>query len=503
MDLALPTDRDRITIAILALGGQGGGVLADWILELANRNGYVAQGTSVPGVAQRTGSTVYYIEMVRQAPAGANRPDPVLAMMPVPGDVDIVIASELMEAGRAILRGFVTEDRTTLIGSTHRIYAISEKSVPGDGTASSQRILDAAGRRSKRFIGFDMDEAASRSGSVISSIMFGALAGCGILPFPREMFEAAVQHGGKAVAANLKGFGSGFEHAQVVMREVEAEAAPPEPTSEAGHALAARLCASLPGPAHAFALEGVRRLMDYQDRAYAELYLTRLEQIGAVDNGADNWRLTVETARSLARWMSYEDTIRVADLKVRASRKTRVEREVGVGAKQVLTVTEYMHPRLREVCETMPAGLGRWILARPGLCRRLEPFFARGRHVRTTSLRWFLLLRLLAGLRGMRRSTLRYAEENARIDAWLLFVCEVAVSDVALAAEVAASQRLIKGYSDTFERGLARFDSIMASTRPLVGRKDAAHRLHQLVDAALADEKGRHLSDLLAINDAV
>lgn len=502
MDLALPTDRDRITIAILALGGQGGGVLADWILELAKHNGYVAQGTSVPGVAQRTGSTVYYIEMVRRAPAGANRPDPVLAMMPIPGDVDIVIASELMEAGRAILRGFVTEGRTTLIGSTHRIYAISEKSVPGDGTGSSQRILDAAGRRAKRFIGFDMDEAASRSGSVISSIMFGALAGSGILPFRREMFEAAIQQGDKAVAANLKGFGSGFEQAQEVAREVEAEAAPPAPTSEAGHALAARLCASLPRPAQAFALEGVRRLMDYQDCAYAELYLTRLEQVSAYDNGADSWRLTMETARSLARWMAYEDTIRVADLKVRASRKTRVEREVGVGAKQVLTVTEYMHPRLREVCETMPASLGRWILARPRLCRRLEPFFAKGRHVRTTSVRWFLLLRLLAGLRGIRRSTLRYAEENARIDAWLLFVREVAVSDVALAAEVAASQRLIKGYSDTFERGLARFECIMASTRPLVGRKDAAVRLHQLVDAALADEKGKHLSDLLAINNA-
>ena len=105
--------RDRITIAILALGGDGGGVLAEWVQVVARANGYVAQGTSVPGVAQRTGSTVYYIELVRVGSQGDNRPDPVLAMMPVPGDVDIVIASELMEAGRAILRGFVSQDRTT------------------------------------------------------------------------------------------------------------------------------------------------------------------------------------------------------------------------------------------------------------------------------------------------------------------------------------------------------------------------------------------------------
>ena len=44
-----------IKIAILAMGGEGGGVLADWIVDMGEANGYVAQTTSVPGVAQRTG----------------------------------------------------------------------------------------------------------------------------------------------------------------------------------------------------------------------------------------------------------------------------------------------------------------------------------------------------------------------------------------------------------------------------------------------------------------
>ena len=118
-------ERARITIAVLGLGGQGGGVLADWIVQLGERGAHVAQGTSVPGVAQRTGATVYYVEMIPKGGTGAL----VLALTPVPGDVDIVVASELMEAGRAILRGFVTS-RTTLIGSTHRVYAIAEKSLP-------------------------------------------------------------------------------------------------------------------------------------------------------------------------------------------------------------------------------------------------------------------------------------------------------------------------------------------------------------------------------------
>lgn len=493
-----PTERDRITIAILALGGQGGGVLADWILDLANENGFVAQGTSVPGVAQRTGSTVYYIEMVRRSASRANRPDPVLAMMPVPGDVDIVIASELMEAGRAILRGFVSDDRTTLIGSTHRIYAISEKSALGDGTGASQRILDAAGRRSKRFIGFDMDAAASTAGSVISSIMFGALAGSGALPFSRDAFEAAITRGGKAVPANLRGLATGIAHAETVQADDVVTAAVPEPTTAAGRALRERIGATLPSAVQPIAIKGVRRLMDYQDRDYADLYLDRLSVVHAVDSGASDWCLTSETARHLALWMAYEDTIRVADLKVRATRSARVEREVGLKSDQVISVTEYMHPRLQEVCETLPSWVGRTILGSPLLRRLLRPLFAKGRHVTTTSLRWFVVLRLLAGMRGMRRSTSRFADEQSRIGHWLDLIVAAARRNAELATEVVRTQELIKGYSDTFERGLERFQTIAGAVPALLDAPDAAERVRNLRAAALADEDGKALDAALA-----
>src|SRR5512145_878791 len=91
-----------ISIAVLAIGGQGGGVLVDWIVALAEGQGWIAQATSVPGVAQRTGATIYYIEMIQaQTDNGAHPAYPVLALMPTPGDVDIVIGAELMEGGRS------------------------------------------------------------------------------------------------------------------------------------------------------------------------------------------------------------------------------------------------------------------------------------------------------------------------------------------------------------------------------------------------------------------
>ena len=96
--------------------------------------------TSVPGVAQRTGATNYYVELFPKTGAKANTRPPVLGLTPVPGDVDIVIASELMEAGRAVQRGLVTPDRTTFIVSTNRVYAMTEKIALADGRVDSARV---------------------------------------------------------------------------------------------------------------------------------------------------------------------------------------------------------------------------------------------------------------------------------------------------------------------------------------------------------------------------
>ena len=480
--------RQRIGIAILALGGQGGGVLADWIQEVARAEGWLAQGTSVPGVAQRTGSTVYYVELARQTEERA----PIMAQMPAPGDVDIVIASELMEVGRALVRGFASPDRTTLIGSTHRIYAISEKSAMGDGRGDGDKILEAAHKRAQRFIGFDMEAATERSGSVISSIMFGALAGSRALPFARETFEAAIRHSKIAVESNLKGFDEGYRAAQApVALPEQVDHDTPTPSTDAGRALYARVQKTLPRPAHRNTLHGLHKLLDYQGPQYGTLYLDRLERIARLDGPE---ALIVETARHLALWMAYEDTIRVADLKTRASRIDRVRTEVKVGDSQLLGVTEFMHPRLQEVCETLPAGLGRAILKNAMARRILEPFFREGRYVKTSSLPWFLVLRTLASTRPIRPRSLRYVEEQARIEDWLERIERAAPIDHDLALEIIMCQRLIKGYGDTFERGLTSYNRIMAvSARP-----DAtAQQLRTLRDLALSDDQGDALTAAL------
>src|SRR5262245_18777028 len=224
-------DEAIVKLAVLAVGGQGGGVLADWITDVAERNGYVAQSTSVAGVAQRTGATIYYIEMCRDT---GRRP--VFALSPAQGDVDILIAAELMEAGRAVMRGFVTPDRTTLIASSHRIAAVSEKIEPGDGRASSQKVQAAAEAASKHFVAFDMEKIAFEAGSVISASLLGALAGSSALPFPRESYEAAIGASERGVKQSLAAFAGAYDRARGVAPAVAHIPAAPQGEARAATA---------------------------------------------------------------------------------------------------------------------------------------------------------------------------------------------------------------------------------------------------------------------------
>ena len=493
-----------LSIAILAMGGQGGGVLADWIVALAEAQGFVAQSTSVPGVAQRTGATIYYVEMLR----ARDGTPPILSLMPTPGDVHVVIAAEMMEAGRSMLRGLVTPDKTVLIASTHRSFAIGEKEAPGDGTGNSVTVVDAADFAAKRIIAFDMEALATTNGSMISSALFGALAAAEVLPFDKSAFEATIRSGGRGAESSLKAFNAAYDRARDKPRDAVA-AAPvkrldPLPES-VGHPALNQLIqlirSEFPPAAHGILFAGTKRLVDFQDPAYAAEYLDRLGALLASDRAyggeARDFAFTAKAAKYLAVAMAYDDVIRVADLKVRGSRFARVRAEVGAKADQIVYTTEYMHPRMEEVCSTLPKRLGQWIEDRPKLFARLDRWVNRGRRVRTGTLFWFVGLYLVSAMRGRRRGTLRHAREIAHREAWLATATALLVSNYDLALEALECRRLVKGYSDTHARGLSKFDKVMAAVPSLAAREDGAVWLKRLRQAALMDEQGIALDGAL------
>ncbi len=496
-----------IKLTIAALGGQGGGVLANWLVEIAEAEKYLVQTTSVPGVAQRTGATIYYLEFFPQAAAARAGREPIMALMPGSGDVDCVLASELAEAGRMIQRGLINPDRTTLIASSHRSYAIGERSAMGQGAADEKQLLDLVRSQAKRLILFDMDEMAEQHHSVISSVLLGALCGSGVLPFSKAAFESAIKKSGIAVTTNLAAFedacrlaeaGDSGSRAQPdaasKLSEVPLQARSPklQPLLDRVRRLAA--------PLQPLALEGTRRAIDYQDPAYAGLYLDRVEKIAAIDAQRDSagaFALTEATARSLALWMTFEDTIRVADLKTRSTRFVRVREEVRAEPGQLFGITEFMKPRITEIAGTLPVSVGRWVLSSPRVSGWLGRWTG-GKQVRTSTVSGFLMLHMLGGMKRWRRGTFRYHEENARIEQWLARIAGLAASNYALAVELARAQRLIKGYGDTHERGWRSFTALVGQLDVLAARTDGAVVLARLQDAALADEEGAALAKELA-----
>lgn len=483
-----------ISIAIFALGGEGGGVLADWLVDLAQHGGYLAQATSVPGVAQRTGATVYYVELFPEQAALAAGREPVLALMPVPGDVAIVLASELMEAARAIERGFVTPDETLLVASTHRVLAMTEKIALGDGRVDASALLAACRDAARQVVAFDMAALAEATGSALSAVMLGALAGSGALPFPRAAFEAAIKRGGVGVTASLSAFAAGFEAAHGGLPPTPAETALPASKSAALRPLLAEVERDYAGDDRAIVTAAIERLADYQDVAYARELLARLARFKPWSDTP----LVAEVARQLALAMAYEDTVRVADLKIRASRFARVREEARVGPGQILEIAEFFHPRTQEIADTLPAGLGRWLLRTSWARGVVDRFTRKGRVVKTSAIGGFLLLYALSLLKPLRRRSLRFADEQAALARWLDLVAEAAASDPALALEIARMRGLVKGYGETHERGRARFKRLAGMLPHLRGRSDAAGTLATLIKAAMADEDGSALEAAIA-----
>ena len=473
-----------IKLLVAALGGEGGGVLTQWLLDAAEASGWYGQSTSLAGVAQRTGATIYYLEFM---PRLEGQPQPVMSLFPAQGDIDIAVTSEAAEAGRMLSRGFISPDRTTLITSSHRVFGITEKSATTDGTIDPADIALLCERYAQRLVQFDMAEVVQRHGTVISAALLGAIAGAEVLPFDKSIFVELLTRG-RGADANLAAFEECFDRARSHgVAQYEPEPAPsfvlPQPTTALGQRLLPKI-ADFPEPCHEVLYHAVQRLIDYQDSAYAEQFLAAVADVRAVDTGEDDYALTREAGRWLALWMAFEDIPRVAQLKLRPSRDADIRAEVRASGDQLIQVSEFFHPRVEEVAAVLPAALGRWLLnsstARRSVAAMLGP-----RTLRTDRISVSLMLRALAAMRRWRRGSLGYAHEWGMISRWLKAVIEA--RDPASARALADCARMVKGYGDTRHRGCTRLMAIVEKVEQGVAPAAVIKRLYA---AAIEGEDG-------------
>ena len=495
--------RRPVSILIGALGGHGGGVLTEWIVGAAAHAGYPAQSTSIPGVAQRTGATTYYVEIFPER-AGSG-PEPIFSLYPTPGDIDVIVASELLEAARAVETDYASPVRTTVVASTHRLFSIAEKSVPGDGIVPREGLEAAIRALARRFVGFDALALARQHQTEVNALLLGALAASEVVPMTAADFEAAIREGGVAVERNVRGLKAGID--LVAAGEASAPAPRrdrpwPEVRAERAAALgargteflalAARTESEFPEALLAVLGEALARLIDYQDARYAESFLERVRRVRALDRGT---RLTQIFAKRLAVWMTYEDAIRVADLKTRRDRFERIRREQGAPEDAVLVVTDYLKPDLDELYGLLPASIGgpiarwaerRWPEGRPTI----------GQHVKTTAVLGFLRVWLLARLRWLRPSSLRRQGEFALLGRWEEAVLTAARLDESLACEVAELATVVRGYGEVRRRlSLAARRFLDETVLPAIEHDRQSARGYGRSTASIREGRHRLLAD--------
>ncbi len=441
------TAQRPICVLIGALGGQGGRVLADWMVEAAALAGYPAQATSIAGVAQRTGATTYYFELFPEREPQAK---PIFSLFPDPAEVDLVVALEPTEAARAMSRGFITRD-TVVICSLQRLYSTAEKMDAGDGRADSGSIRETLASKCRKLIAFS---APPEYRGQLNAMMLGAIVASGVLPLRQDDCGRAIAGSKVAVESNLKGFDAGLA------LPAQAPFAPPADCARSYAAAPFGFEAELarfPEPLRALIGHSLARMTDYQGRAYAALFLERIGKVIEADasagGAASGWRLSRIAAERLASWMSYEDVIRVAQLKTRRGRLSRIRMEVGAAAEDPLEVIDYLKPAREEFMSLLPARFD-WIVPR---------FLARGAAIRVrSSSPWgYGLLRMLAAMRRVRPRTARFAQEQSAIDGWLAATLAAAEEDYELAVRTAELAIWARGYGKVRRRGLRALGGIL------------------------------------------
>ena len=495
-----------VSILICALGGEGGGVLSEWLVEAALKAGFPVQSTSIPGVAQRTGATTYYVEIfpVPASELGLRRP--VLSLYPVPGALDLIVSSELLETVRQVQNGMADPVTTAIFSSSGRTLTTNERMQMGDGRLEQAGLEQLIASHSRASQIFDMNLVASRCGTVVSAVMFGAVSASGVLPFGREFCEQAIRAQGKGTDKSLRGFAEAFDlvaHSSSGEFMVPTNAAPPSTKPMADAKVPAAVVSRFPEQLHSIVALGLARVSEYQDANYGRLYLERLTLILEAEQQTgltSELAATAECARYLALWMAFDDIIRVAELKARQSRQARVRREVKAGPRELVHLYDFFKPGIPEIAGILP----------PSLAARLLRFDRRRQangkealafpiRIASNKLSGLLMLRLLSSLKWLRLVGVRYRDEQQAIVLWLDAVRDGLAESAGLGLELAKCGRLIKGYGATNERGKHNLLHLVNELGKLSGIS-AGVRARAIADAreaALQDDAGTALDRTL------
>ena len=391
----------------------------------------------------------------------------------------MIVAQEFLELGRALERGYATPAQTLVIANTHRFLSTPEKLPGGPGTYPPALIEAAAAALARRALLLDVPallQAHNLPEQATNAVLAGALCAAGALPIPLAAWEQAICLTTGAAGTNLAAFRLGLAPAAPAAPDPAASGLAPVAPAVAGAdpaasglapALRERLARAFPAPLAPLLTETAAAVQAYHDAAYAGEFLDRLAPFAALEaaRGAPDFALTAAMALQVSRWMMYEDAARVAELKARPERLRALLRRHHIGPGDVLRVVDHLAPEAWDLYTALPYRLLRLLGAPP-----LSAPVPGGRHFRlrlpAAGAGGYLVLRLLGGLRRLRRVSYRMAWERAHLDRYCAGVLAAAAGDCQRGLDAAAAADLIRGYGAIRRRGIAAAAELLAGLQP-------------------------------------
>jgi hypothetical protein len=194
--------------------------------------------------------------------------------------------------------------------------------------------------------------------------------------------------------------------------------------------------------------DAIKLLIDYQAPSYAQLYVDRLKRF--VGRAGVDPAMFAEIARLMAMRMSYQDPIRIAQLKL-----AEHEAETGPPTRE----GDHRRFRVDELIGALPA-----IVAEPVL-DVLEWFDWTHQPVWirfSAGSRWGIRrLKIEASLKRWRLFSVRYAKERVWVERWLHMIDRALTKQPEAAPAVVQTADMIQGYGSAYRHGLADWHAII------------------------------------------
>ena len=502
MSMVQQQQNRSVRALIGTVGGQGGGVLSDWLVRGLLNSGWQAQSIGLLGLSQRAGSVIYYLEA---SPVGDT--PPILSPFAVPGDVDLILAQEFLELGRLLQGGFAAKD-CNIVANTYRYLGTLEKMPAEGGVYPIDVIQTAAETLSDNTWLFHAQNMVTEAGlSYLSSnaILLGAVVASPSFNLPVEPFHQAISDAGSNVGDNIKAFDLGYQmmrdgtlpRAHFQQEEVkdwqqmaDERAAKLSGKNQAAYRkLLTEAQQTLPAKINQTLAEALYQLIDYQNETYARAYLEMVNEFKADEN------LQALYAQHLALWLTYEDSPRVAQLKTRPSRFTGIAKEHGLKPGQKMLVEDFLAPDPQQLYGILPPALAELVR---GIGRRFNADFENitlEMKIKTSSFWGYRTMAFIGWTRRFRLSSWRHQQEMQQIHNWQTGIREWQSLGDEFGALAADAGRLIKGYGRVRELALADLSLFLEQGLVLITQIESAGgdaaALGQKALTAITSEAGK------------